>query len=39
MRLLQMQLMRYIAQTSQISEHHNNPDVIFQTDEQILEKF
>ena len=39
MRLLQMQVIRYIAQTSQISEHHNNSDVIFQMDEQILEKF
>lgn len=34
-----MQAIRYIAQTSQISEHHNNPAVVFQMDEQILEKF
>lgn len=29
----------HIAQTSQISEHHNNLDVIFQMNKQILEKF
>ena len=37
MRLLQMQV--HITQTSQISEHHNNLDVIFQMNKQILEKF